>query len=113
QDADQHIGQPGAEGAHGFGGQFVEMKLDELTAKPMSTSGSQARKVLMGLAVRSSSFIPTLPSRSLGHSLASAKSHGCLGTRKPLRAAKVTMARPIRPPSSEGNSGPRKMPVKA
>ena len=33
------------------------------------------------------------------------------GTRKPKCAALVTMARPINPPASEGNSGPRNTPV--
>ena len=54
-----------------------------------------------------------LPIHSLGHSFGSAKSQLFFGTRKPKRAALVTMARPTRPPSSEGNSGPRKTPVKA
>ncbi|MNG41642.1 hypothetical protein D3C84_1309680 [compost metagenome] len=65
------------------------------------------------MTVRLSSFISTLPSHSLGHSLAGAKSQCFFGTRKPKWAAVQTMARPTKPPSREGNSGPRNTPVAA
>ncbi len=65
----------------------------------------------MGLLVISSSFISIVPSHSLGHSLLGAKSQVVFGVKKLKRAAVVTIAKPIKPPNKDGNSGPRKIPV--
>ncbi len=39
----------------------------------------------------------------------SGKSHASLGMRKPLLEVNMTSTRPMSPPNSDGNSGPRKM----
>ena len=78
---------------------------------PISTYGSQARTPLMGWAAMSSSFISSLPTHSAGQSSRPAKSQVFFGIRKPFLAANVTIARPIRPPSNDGNSGPSSIPV--
>ena len=58
-------------------------------------------------------FISKVPIHSAGHSFGSAKSQLFFGTRNPARAARDTTVRPSRPPSKDGNSGPRKRPARA
>ncbi|CSB67709.1 Uncharacterised protein [Vibrio cholerae] len=65
------------------------------------------------MALTSSRSIFSEPNHSAGHSFSGRKSHWVLGTKKPFFAAVTTIARPTRPPMSEGNSGPRNTPVSA
>ena len=51
------------------------------------------------------------PIQSCGQLDSAGKFQVSLGSRKPRRAANVTIARPIIDPSSEGNSGPSQMAV--
>src|SRR5690554_5869622 len=78
---------------------------------PTKMYGIHARALLIGLQVALSTLISIEPSHWLGHSLAGAKSQDCLGVKKLKRAAVVTIAKPIKPPSKDGNSGPNKIPV--
>ena len=51
-------------------------------------------------------FKGTVPDQEGSHSLCGAKPQTSLGTQKPFLVPQITTARPSRPPSMLGNSGP-------
>ena len=71
------------------------------------TYGVHASQMLILRLVRSSSSGVMLPIQFGAQRSRAGKSHVSLGMRKPLLEVNMTSDRPIRPPSRDGNSGPR------